>query len=72
MKLYANHHGDSGIVEYEFTVDSIKVTFKHGKKPYTYSNAITGKSHVDIMKELAISGRGLSTYIAQHKEMKFI
>ena len=71
MKPYANHHGNSGVVEYEITTDSIKVTFKHGKRSYIYSNSVTGTHHVNTMKKLADSGSGLSTYIAQHKEMNF-
>ena len=72
MKQYANHHGNSGVVEYEITDDSITVLFKYGKRAYIYSNAITGTHHVDTMKELAVSGRGLSTYIAQNKaELNF-
>ena len=71
MRPYANHHGKTGVVEYEITNDSIEVLFDHGKRTYIYNNSVTGKHHVDTMKELAASGRGLSTYIAQHKEIKF-
>ena len=72
MKPYANHHGNSGVTEYEITENSISIIFKYGNKIYTYSNSVTGKHHVDTMKDLAESGRGLSTYVAQHKrEPKF-
>ncbi|MBW2737291.1 MAG: hypothetical protein JRE64_00290 [Deltaproteobacteria bacterium] len=68
MKPYANHHGNSGVTEYEITENSISIIFKYGNKIYTYSNSVTGKHRVDTMKELAVSGHGLSTYIAQHKK----
>ncbi|MEO1945495.1 MAG: hypothetical protein ABGY11_14430 [Candidatus Thioglobus sp.] len=72
MRPYANHHGNSGVTEYEITDTAILIRFRHGNKTYKYSNAVTGKSHVDTMKNLAKSGRGLSTYIAQHKkELEF-
>ncbi len=68
MKPYVNYHGNSGVVEFEITDDSIKVLFKHGKRIYVYSNSVAGMHHVATMKKLAVSGRGLSTYIAQHKK----
>ena len=71
MKPYTNHHGNAGVVEYEITTDSIEILFKHSRKSYIYSNSVTGTHHVKTMKELAESGSGLSTYIAQHKEMNF-
>ena len=52
---------------FEITDNAISVNFNHGKKTYIYSNSVTGKTHVDAMKSLAISGRGLSTYIAENK-----
>ena len=68
MKPYANLHGNSGVSEYEITDNAISIIFRHGSKLYTYSNTVTGKHHVGTMKELAVSGHGLSTYIAQHKK----
>ena len=67
MQKYANYHGDSGVVEFNITNNAISINFKHGKKTYVYSNSVTGKPHVDTMKALAVSGRGLSTYVAKNK-----
>jgi hypothetical protein len=65
MKRYANSHGHSGVVAYSTTPTSIIVRFTGGEI-YEYSNTKPGRSVVAQMKALAASGRGLSTFIAQH------
>jgi hypothetical protein len=65
MKRYANSHGHSGVVAYSTTPTSIIVRFTNGER-YEYSNTKPGRSIVAHMKALAASGRGLSTFIAQH------
>jgi nitrous oxidase accessory protein NosD len=70
MKRYQNLKGDSGITHYKIAEDSISLKFEGSKTVYTYSNQITGRTHVEKMKELAEKGTGLSTYIAQHPEVR--
>lgn len=65
MQRYPNLSGDSGVTAYEIGVDHIIVQFRGGRS-YRYSHARAGRQHVDRMKELAMAGRGLSTYISQH------
>ena len=65
MKNYANVSNSSGVVAYEYGRDWISVLFR-GRVIYTYSYRSAGKQHVDSMKKLADSGKGLSTYISQH------
>ena len=62
MKQYLASNKPSGISEYEIFDTSIILLFVRGGK-YRYSYEITGQSHVETMKSLAISGSGLCTYI---------
>lgn len=65
MQRYANLSGNSGVVAYGIGRDSIEVKFRGGDTyGYTYESATA--LHVETMKKLAVAGRGLSTYIAQH------
>lgn len=64
MTPYANLSGDSGVVGYHITADSITVFFRHDA--YVYDHARPGSEFVERMKMLAVTGRGLSTFIAQH------
>jgi hypothetical protein len=65
MQPYPNLSNGSGVSAYEIGADYIIVQFHRGR-PYRYSYASAGEHHVERMKELAASGRGLSTYISQH------
>ena len=65
MKNYANLSNASGVLAYEYGKDWIRVLFR-GHEPYLYSYHSAGKHHVEAMKNLADSGKGLSTYITQH------
>lgn len=71
MEKYQNKSGNSPIVNFEIGDDFIKVKFKGGKD-YIYSyKGKAGKYNVDIMKSLAISGKGLSTYITKNVKYLF-
>ncbi|MCT1467925.1 hypothetical protein M3B74_14875 [Citrobacter freundii] len=63
MPAYANKGGNSGIVSYEITADSITVEFKDGWK-YVYDGKKPGAATVAKMKDLAQSGHGLNSYIS--------
>ena len=65
MPRYANLNGNSGVVSYETTRESITLRFVNGEQ-YLYSYARPGRDAVDRMKALAKAGRGLSTFVAQH------
>ena len=66
MEAYANNRGNSPITHYEIDNESIRVWFKGGKLySYSYSGG-AGEYHVEAMKELAMSGTGLSAYITQN------
>ena len=63
MQRYGNSSGNSGVVAYQIGDDWIKVAFK-ARGLYLYTYASTGAERIERMKALALSGRGLSTYIA--------
>ena len=62
MPRYANHHGNSGVTDYEIHDDGICVEFKGGRSYlFTYSSA--GEDNVEEMKTLAENGEGLARFI---------
>ncbi|HHQ6573137.1 TPA: hypothetical protein ACSTLY_000279 [Serratia fonticola] len=70
MTRYANLGGDSGVVAFEITADSITVEFRDGWK-YVYDNSIPGAAVVAQMKIFAQSGRGLNSYISRVVKKSF-
>ena len=66
MKRYRNLSGDSGVVAYEIRPAAIVVQFQGGEK-YEYTELSAGAVVIAAMQQLARSGRGLSTFIAQHR-----
>jgi len=70
MEKYPNKSGDSGVTHYEIGGDYIAIRFKNKFETYIYSNSKIGKQHLAKMKKLAISGKGLSSYISQHPVVK--
>lgn len=65
MKKYANRRGTSRVEWYGITPDCIEVLFVDGHR-FTYSNESVGQSNVAFMKALAVSGKGLYTFIMKH------
>lgn len=62
MDLYGNRSGNSSVIAFEIEEDSITVQFKGGGT-YLYNYALTGATHVEQMKALALDGMGLGGYI---------
>lgn len=71
MRSYGNVSGDSGVRAYELGADFIRVQFKD-RGPYTYSYRTAGRAHVETMKTLAQTGRGLSTYISRYVKDRYV
>jgi hypothetical protein len=69
VKGYGDNNGDSGILAYEYGDDWIRVQFKHGGT-YVYQASDIGSAHLNMMKRLADSGTGLTTYINMHPEVR--
>lgn len=70
MEKYKNLGGDSGVIFFEITDDSIVVQFSDNSK-YLYNSVLPGKSDVDNMKSLALSGKGLNSYIGRKVRKNF-
>ena len=64
MKRYKNLGGDSEVSGYDIKLGSITVQFDSGDT-YLYTDQSAGKDNVITMQNLAMAGRGLSTFIAQ-------
>ncbi|WP_082954639.1 hypothetical protein [Acidihalobacter prosperus] len=64
MTPYLNLNGNSNVLAFEATEDSILVVFKSGAcRKYLYNTARPGGAVVERMKVLAVQGRGLNSYI---------
>jgi len=63
MERYKNLNGNSGIVSYEIGNDSIMIQFRDSGL-YLYDSQSPGITNVEHMKSLAISGRGLNSFIS--------
>ena len=65
MKLYKGTSGDTGVTAYQTGSSYILVKFKDGQV-YKYTYKQPGRTHVNAMKVLAATGKGLTTYINQY------
>ena len=65
MEKYKNLGRNSGVFAYECGTDFIWVQFSKGGR-YLYNYASTGSDKVEHMKQLAVNGQGLNTFINQH------
>ena len=66
MTPYRNLSGESNVVSYEITEDSIHVVFRSGThRNYLYNSVKPGRATADQMKSLAEQGRGLNSYISR-------
>lgn len=65
MRPYINRSGKSGVLAFEIGADYILVEFKSGKERYyRYTYASAGKNAIETMKELALAGEGLNSFIS--------
>jgi hypothetical protein len=64
MTPYKNLGGDSGVSSYEIGSDYIIVEFRDGAA-YLYNNESAGAGNIVKMKELAIAGVGLNSFISK-------
>jgi len=65
MQRYANFGGHSSIYGYEIEPTRIRVMFSDGAI-YSYSYVSAGISNVERMKQLAMSGQGLNSFIMRN------
>lgn len=62
MEIYKNLSGNSGVISYEIGDDYIIVQFREGAT-YLYNYESAGAETVEQMKQHAISGEGLNSFI---------
>lgn len=62
MDRYLNLKNDSSVIAYQIGSDYIDVQFKN-YRIYRYSYASAGVGKVERMKELAVQGYGLGSFI---------
>lgn len=70
MPNYNNLSGKSNVRFFEIKGTGIIVTFIDNKS-YLYSYSSAGRGHVEMMKQMAIKGIGLNSYINLHVRHKF-
>jgi len=70
MNRYKNLGGNSGVSSYEIGDDYIIVEFSDGAG-YLYNYNSTGRSDIETMKSLAVSGRGLNSFISRNVRKRF-
>ncbi len=66
MVRYANLNGDSGVSSYQIGTDYIWVGFIKTTDVYEYTYESAGEANVEMMKILAINGRGLCSFIQRN------
>jgi len=66
--FYKNISGNSGVIRYAIYPDAIAIVFKDSDKEYVYSNRVTGDNIVVGLKNLALIGRGLATFISRNQK----
>jgi hypothetical protein len=71
MISYNNLSGNSGVIAYESGTDYIKLRFKGSSKIYVYDASAPGLTHIEQMKKLAATGRGLATYVSQNVKRNY-
>lgn len=70
MKPYKNLSGKSTVARYELNKDFVTVRFTD-QSVFRYSNQSAGSANVKQMKDLAIAGKGLGTFIEAKLKDKF-
>lgn len=64
VQRYLNRGGNSNVANYSIEADSITVQFKDGSM-YLYNYSSTTVAGVENMKQLAVNGIGLNSYISR-------
>jgi hypothetical protein len=64
MERYKNLNGDSGVVGYEISQDTITVQFSDGSM-YLYTAQSAGSGNLAEMQRLAKAGQGLNSFISR-------
>ncbi len=71
FRRYKNLNGDSKVVKYEIAKDGVIIKFADFSV-YRYTNQSAGPDNISKMKSLAISGKGLGTFIDANVKDRFL
>lgn len=71
MTIYKNSTGKSGVSQYEYGNDYIKIQFSTGTT-YLYNYSSAGKENIEHMKKLADQGAGLNAFINTTVKYKYV
>ena len=66
MQNYSNQTGQSNITHFKIEADKIIIKFKKWDEPIVYTYESEGTEHIENLKSLALSGKGLSRYIQKY------
>ena len=61
---------ETGVRAFALLPDAIALQFSDGRV-YLYTQDVPGERHVRAMRERAVAGRGLSTYVSQHVQQRY-
>ncbi len=70
MERYKNLGGNSGVSAYKIGDDWIRVEFSD-RSLYLYNYQSAGRQNIETMKSLALSGRGLNSFINTNVKRKY-
>lgn len=71
FRRYKNLNGDSKVANYEIAKDGVIIRFADFSV-YRYTNQSAGPDNISKMKSLAISGKGLGTFIDANVKDRFL
>ena len=73
MERYKNLSGQSNVIAYSFGPDSITVQFASGAyRNYVYNSIRPGAGIVAQMKDLAVKGIGLNSFIGRVVKANYV
>ena len=61
---------ETGVRSFALLPDAIALRFSDGNV-YLYTHDAPGAAHVRAMRERAVAGHGLSTYVSQHVQQRY-
>jgi hypothetical protein len=70
MTPYKHNGGDTGILAFGIGTESIVIKFQD-ESIYLYTCASAGRTAIEDMKMLAVTGKGLTTYINKYVKNKY-
>lgn len=70
MEMYKDAGGNSGIRAYELGYDSVLVQFSDSST-YEYTSDSAGHNNLALMRNLAIQGSGLNSFINRNVKFKY-